>query len=239
MNVVIAALLIIVIVNSCAASFAAPSNNTIQNAQFLIGQKKYKEAISQLNALIKYNPKNALAYIEDITKIISLAPDICTKAYWYAERGRINIDQKQYEQAIQDLSTAIALDPCSEVYASRADAYSQQGQYSKALVDLNSAIEISQRLSEPITWDSYYYQRANIYNKLEQYEEAIQDYTQAIAIYPDRYEAYQKRGETYAKLGEFSLAYRDWTEGVHLESTVPRLEGATHVIGTEMRLLEW
>ena len=54
-----------------------------------------------------------------------------------------------------------------------------------------------------------YYNRAQAYFGLEQYEEAIKDYDQAIGLDSESVLLYTKRGEVYFSLGQYERALQD------------------------------
>ena len=63
-----------------------------------------------------------------------------------------------------------------------------------------------------------YYNRAQAYFGLEQYEEAIKDYDQAIGLDPESVLLFTKRGEVYFALGQYERALQDHEQAIRLDS---------------------
>jgi protein O-mannosyl-transferase len=69
----------------------------------------------------------------------------------------------------------------------------------------------------PTCWMAYN-NRGNVYNKLGQYQYAIEDYNQAIRLKRDYAEIYSNRGNAYAKFGQYQRAIEDYNEAIRLKS---------------------
>jgi tetratricopeptide (TPR) repeat protein len=62
-------------------------------------------------------------------------------------RGHLHSQRGEYDQAIQDLSQAIRLDPQSAFpYVNRGVAYDETGKHDLAIADLTEAIRLDPRL---------------------------------------------------------------------------------------------
>lgn len=59
--------------------------------------------------------------------------------------------------------------------------------------------------------------KGNAYNKLEQYQLAVENYSEAIRLKPDFAESYASRGSTYSKLGHQQSAVDDYNEAIRLK----------------------
>ncbi|MDR1285172.1 MAG: tetratricopeptide repeat protein [Campylobacteraceae bacterium] len=127
------------------------------------------------------------------------------RAYYY--RGVIYTDtgRRGYEQAMEDFTQAIALDP------KYADAYNYRGfihfkwrEYDKAIEDYSKAINL-----DPDYWS--YRNRGFNYQEIGQYDKALADYAQAIKLYPNYTDTYYDRVEIYEKTGEYEKAVQDYT----------------------------
>ncbi|MDE6202675.1 MAG: tetratricopeptide repeat protein [Lachnospiraceae bacterium] len=59
-----------------------------------------------------------------------------------------------------------------------------------------------------------FYQKGNVYRRLEKYEEAINAYTKAIELNPEYSAAYNSCGLTYNKLGRYAEAINDFTKAI-------------------------
>jgi tetratricopeptide (TPR) repeat protein len=67
-----------------------------------------------------------------------------TEASSYIKKGRSQIAQNRYQEAITELGKAIELDPnCAEAYNSRGYAYLREHEYGRAIADFTSAIRLN------------------------------------------------------------------------------------------------
>ncbi len=190
----------------------------IYHAEQLIEEKKYDEALTLIDDIIKQKAitdgvydlrgrahdgqKNYKAAIDDYTKSIEINPKY-VRGYGFRAGDYIRLGQ--YQKAIDDCTKAIALDPKSPYvgnYGMRALAYNELHQYDKAIADYTQAIEIEPKVS------IFYGRRGMDYQKLKQYQKAIDDYTKVIELNPNALN-YFVRSLAYSKLGNESLAAID------------------------------
>jgi tetratricopeptide (TPR) repeat protein len=67
-----------------------------------------------------------------------------TEAASYIKKGRSQIAENRYREAITELGKAIELDPnCAEAYNSRGYAYLREHEYGRAIADFTSAIRLN------------------------------------------------------------------------------------------------
>jgi tetratricopeptide (TPR) repeat protein len=114
-------------------------------------------------------------------------------------------------QAIQELSTAIRLNPKYQyAYFARAIVYEQVQEFQQSLTDYNQAITI-----DPKNFASYY-NRAILKNeKLSDVQGALVDYNQAIAINPKNSTAYYNRAILKnEKLNDVQGALADYNQAI-------------------------
>ena len=129
------------------------------------------------------------------------------------EKGFANMDLGKYDQAIQDLSTAIELDP-KEVgpYYNRGLAYTKLRQHPEALQDYSRAIELDPK------FEAAYIQRGFTFFNMGQDDQAIDDFNRAIALNPKPAAAYNGRGIVNANRRNLDAAIRDYTKAIELVS---------------------
>lgn len=100
-----------------------------------------------------------------------------------------------YEDAIQDYSKAIELNPeYGTAYYSRGIVFAKLDQYDKCIADYSTAIK------KGIQTAAIYYNRANAYIELEKYNEAVHDYDETLRINPTFRAAQQNRDLALQKL---------------------------------------
>lgn len=128
--------------------------------------EKYEAAILDYDKSIKHKNENARAYLN---------------------RGRAKLKIEQYQEAVDDFYTALGIEQpdadTAENYKLLADAYIGAGYRDAALASLNDAIEL--KGDDP----TLYVYRAEIYETLQQYEDAILNYEHAIRLKPNNRDA--------------------------------------------------
>jgi len=130
------------------------------------------------------------------------------------EEGSDLMEEGQYEQAIEEFSKAIEIDPESfSAYCLRAEAYYEIEQYDKAVADYTKAIEVYPESGwKHPKYANAHYDRGNVYYYMEEYDKAIADYTKAIEIDPGLVDAYYDRGLSYKAQGDIGKAIADFEE---------------------------
>jgi tetratricopeptide (TPR) repeat protein len=120
-------------------------------------------------------------------------------------RGFALFNHYKINEAIQELSKAIELDPQYAVaYSHRADAYADKQKFKEAFADYNKAIELNPGYSVA------YLNRAILYVQTSDLDKAIADYNRAIEIEPRNIFGYYNRGNTYAKQERYEQAIADY-----------------------------
>jgi tetratricopeptide (TPR) repeat protein len=91
--------------------------------------------------------KRARVLIEDLAQRY---PGHAVYTYWL---GRLDYDQRRYEEAAEELRKAVALDPESaRAWDSLGLAFDMQGQMDQALQAFQKAVELNRRLARPSPW---------------------------------------------------------------------------------------
>jgi tetratricopeptide (TPR) repeat protein len=131
----------------------------------------------------------------------------------YVEPGDNFVSGKQ--EAIQEFSTAIRLDPrYQHAYFMRAHVYEQVQEFQKSLADLNQAILIN-----PIFISVYINGNRGILkaNKLNDNQGALEDYDKAISISPKYASAYYNRANLKVKkLNNNQGALEDYDKAISI-----------------------
>lgn len=125
----------------------------------------------------------------------------------YIKRGKAYLDLRQYQNAIQDFSTGINLQPkYYPSYLHRGETYLLIKEYNKAIPDFDKVIE--RRPSD----QHVYYQRGFAKYHAKHYQSAISDFTKAISLKSDNHLAYHYRGLSYQKLNQADKAAADFKQ---------------------------
>ena len=122
--------------------------------------------------------------IEHYTKAIVLETDKLHLSQLYNQRGFVYDLKGSYDQALADLSQAIALQPdYALAFSNRGHVLLHQGLYDQALADANKAVTFADNDNKLGTSTLFEY-RAEIYEKLGQRDNAIADYRKALSLVP-------------------------------------------------------
>lgn len=127
----------------------------------------------------------------------------------YLNRGLEYFDRGHYDQAINDYTASLSLDPRNaDTYNNRGNAYHAGRDYDRAIADFDRAIAIDPAHSLA------YNNRAIAYGRKGELDRAIEDFSQAVAIDPAYASAYGNRGNIFFKQGEFDRALADFDQAI-------------------------
>jgi tetratricopeptide (TPR) repeat protein len=129
---------------------------------------------------------------------------------WY-EKGFTDINLGKYDQAVQNFSTAIELNPKEAgVYYNRGLAYAELRQRPQATQDYSMAIELNPK------FEAAYIHRGFVLFYMGQHDRAIDDFNRAIALNPKPAAAYVGRGIVNTDRGNFDQAIRDYNNAIEV-----------------------
>lgn len=144
-------------------------------------------------------------------------------AICYARRARIYSELNQYQEAVDDYTQAINIDsdPNFMYYLERAEVHDALEQNQKMLDDCNAGMKLAPQNAK------CYILRGYAYNKLGQYQNALNDYNVAIDpdtgwTYNSAPRAYLYRGDAYFQLGQFENANEDYAKAISLKGRLIR-----------------
>jgi tetratricopeptide (TPR) repeat protein len=192
-------------------------------------------------------PEDKATVIESIQQAIA-APEPTSeqlKAEEYFERGVAKSRQSDYNEAIEDYTQAIALNPqFAEAYFRRGNAYLNRNEEKKALRDYKQALRLApdDRLTNSIQsqvyrlskdydralaeaeqgvqrnpeYDEAYFMRGLVRIELRDYDGAISDNTEAIRLNPQYVMAYNNRGVAHKYKGDYDSAINDFTDAIRI-----------------------
>lgn len=161
---------------------------------------KMEEALHHIDNAIANNPK------ED--------------SYYY-HRAEINVEIYNYENAIQDYSKSIKLNPTSVSYGKRGAAKILAGNYNGAVIDCTKAINMNP------DFGGGYVERGRAKHKAENFSGAIKDFTKAIEMFPELSFPYGLRADSRIKMGDIEGALEDYKK---LQKLDPRNDLAKRAI---------
>lgn len=147
--------------------------------------KDYVNALTAANLAIKYLPKEDKEY----------------GAFAYAVRAAVYVHTSDTLRAIEDLSTAIRIEPEEyELYDKRASIYYNQKKYDLSAADYQKMIELE---PENVTG---YMGKGYIANEQKKWNDAIEIFHDAIKIADDFSFAYSFRAEAFLGLNKWNEA---------------------------------
>ena len=176
-----------------------PSNQKLfERAQAATDSKKYVEAVALFNELVANDSKDFQAWSElGTVYLMEQKPDEAEKAYASAVEirpkfylglmnlGRVRMMQKNFEGAIEPLTTALSVNATSADANYRlGEAYLQIKKGSKAVGYLNEALKL-----DPVGKADAHLRLATLYNAVGMKDKAVIEYEEFLKKKPDHPEA--------------------------------------------------
>ena len=169
--------------------------NNRANSYYL--QKKYPEALDDINKAIEINSQYSIAY------------------FTY---GNILSDLRDFDKALDQFDRCISIEPTYfEAYGGKALVYYKKKEYEKALELFNLCL-----VKLPLNAEILNNRGAN-YKELRKLDLALSDFEKAIDISPDYFEAKLNRAELYDSLKLFDKAEIEFFSLLEKYSEKPNL----------------
>lgn len=150
-------------------------------------------------------------------------------------RASQSLADADYEAAARDLSLFILFNPTfSPAYYQRAQAYFALNDLDHALSDVNRALTTEQSLWSTEYSASLYSLRAQIEQRQQRTDDALNDYSQSITIQPT-VEALASRGLLYFSNDDLNAALDDFNGAVDLDNANPVLYVYRGMINTQLK----
>jgi len=130
----------------------------------------------------------------------------------YYQKGRDYYEAGKYEQAVDELSILLGINPSSDTgYYLRGLAKYRLREYRQSLQDLEQAIRLKPRAN------TYGWQGLAHY-QLREYQQAIKNLDHTIILDPGETWVYRWRAKTYRKLGYYDEAQSDEEKACSLDN---------------------
>jgi tetratricopeptide (TPR) repeat protein len=137
---------------------------------------------------------------------ISLATNKKDAATCFQERGEYHFRMQEYDEAIEEFTKAVALDPEKTwSYVCMGEAYFHQKEYDACIDSYTRAIDL-----EPDNAGSRHWRGICYKEKGPPYEEALEDFTKAIDLEPQTRRFYELVAEVYAEEGKWSAVIEQY-----------------------------
>ena len=150
--------------------------------------------------------------VSDYTKAIKLEPN---NKEFYSKRATCYEYLDNFDNAYSDYTELIKFD--KKHYVDRAGFCYEFKRYDLAIKDYS--IEIKHNYNNFDNEDlseCCYSMRADCYEELDKYEEAIEDYNKAIELNPDWWDLYSNRADCYKKHEQYEEALEDYSKAIEL-----------------------
>ena len=160
--------------------------------------QRFNPALNSLNDAIKINPNNSADFLtqgellyalgqyrgslESLNEAVELrkVQKLPDSALLYNNRGFVQLELRQYELALEDIETAIRLDPSyTPAWRNKGLVLEEVGRDEEALDAYDKATELD--YNDYIVWTN----KAFVFYKLKRYEEAKNSLETALEINPD------------------------------------------------------
>ena len=130
-------------------------------------------------------------------------------------RGYIQMNEKNFSEAVGDFSKSLELDPdCVQCQHNLGVGYLESGRLSDGLEALTIVIKKAPES------DMAFNHRGLVYSRLGQYDNAIADFTSAIDLNPSNGHYYLNRAVSYVKSGSGQMAKEDLDRAVDLNDSL-------------------
>lgn len=169
----------------------------LNQANANIEQKNYQEAVQQLTAAARLNPKIREIYLSLNTACSYTNQTTLLKEYLQKAKSIFKEDD--------------------EICYYLGNLYQNENNYIQAIKEYTEAIQYAQKNGEDFELVYAYYQnRASCYLKRNEFSKAIPDFTYALKLKPENGATYTNRGIAYYKTGKKAEACRDWKKAQSL-----------------------
>jgi tetratricopeptide (TPR) repeat protein len=140
------------------------------------------------------------------------------------KRGMASADNGEFDQAIDDFSDAIRLDPKPATYFERGQAYCQVGRFQEAIGDLLKTAQSNPK--EPEWLFHIYFLLGDAYRQVGNHDKAIFNLGIALRYNQADARAYFSRGRAYWDKKDSDRAIADLSEAIRLDFDHAGSEGA-------------
>ncbi len=169
------------------------------------GEESFYSMVDELTRRIKVSFKlSAEEIASDIDRAVGKITTSSPEAYKYYSEGQKFYRRADYDQCIQLMKRAVAIDPeFAMAYSSMAMAYWNKGYYSEQRIYRKKAMEFEDRLSDR----EKFLVQADYYRFSERtYDKAIEAYKKLLQLYPDDWIGNNYLGHMYMSIEEWEKA---------------------------------
>ncbi|KAI5264794.1 Tetratricopeptide Repeat Protein 13 [Manis pentadactyla] len=206
------------------------TNEELAIAYVLIGSGLYDEAIRHFSTMLQEEPdlvsaiygrgiaygkkglhdiKNAELALFELSRVITLEPD---RPEVFEQRAEILSPLGRINEAVNDLTKAIQLQPSARLYRHRGTLYFISEDYATAHEDFQQSLELNKNQPTAMLYKGLtFFHRGLLKN-----EEAIESFKEALKQKVDFIDAYKSLGQAYRELGNFEAATESFQKALLL-----------------------
>ena len=127
-------------------------------------------------------------------------------------RGKVLLDDKSYDAAINEYNEAIKINPkSSDSFAHRGEAFRKKQDFPRAVQDYTEAVRLNRQNYFALV------NRAEVYCQLSDLDRAFSDFNEVVKQKPGYDFLYEKRGACYENRGMYDEAVNDYTKAITLD----------------------
>lgn len=193
-----------------------------QRAAALLKKNEYKVALADINKAIELDPGRGAYYklrgeihekwVPDDLPTVLQDFGKATSVFFFGLRGDLQFGRGNLDEAISDLTRAIAVDSTGlgDLFAIRAKAFNSKHDFEKARGDIDIAIHLEPENAQ------YFIVRASICMNQQRFEQVLPDADKAITLNPSLADGYFFRGVAYSIRAEDDKAIQDFSKAILL-----------------------
>jgi tetratricopeptide (TPR) repeat protein len=178
--------------------------------------REIKETLNALNNLLDKNKGND--NLDVLNKAIEVNPSSKDN---YVARAAYFRKVAKYEEAIQDFTKALEIDPNdTDILSNRGITFvNGLEQFDEGIKDFSRMIELNPKLT------GAYNGRAYTYRRMDKNQEAVEDYKKIIELDPKETWNYQQLAGTYDAMKNFEMSANTYSELIKMKPTAQFFNG--------------
>ncbi|XP_021504211.1 tetratricopeptide repeat protein 13 isoform X2 [Meriones unguiculatus] len=204
------------------------TNEELAIAYVLVGSGLYDEAIRHFSTMLQEEPdlvsaiygrgiaygkkglhdvKNAELALFELSRVIALEPD---RPEVFEQRAEILSPLGRINEAVNDLTKAIQLQPSARLYRHRGTLYFISEDYATAHEDFQQSLELNRNQPTAMLYKGLTFFHRGLL------KEAIEAFKEALRQKVDFIDAYKSLGQAYRELGNFEAATESFQKALLL-----------------------
>lgn len=153
----------------------------------------------------------------ELTRLSSARPDQPLYFYWL---GRLDYDQRRYEDAVAKLRRVVEMDPrSSRGYDNLGLSLDMLGRYEEARSAFERAADLNRRVAHPSAWPPH--NLGSLLLRLDKLPEAEAALRESLRFDPGFAQAHYHLGRVLEKAGRETAAIGEYRQAISLDASLP------------------